>query len=119
MQGSTRIDLQKADQTFGRGDQFSLRLTDERRRRGWDVNSPYYVIEAEPKIMAEHSDIFNPYFIAFLAHFMDGYYTKYERLQKEANRVGKTVETLCEYESPLNTVVGGGVPARSTASVNP
>lgn len=113
------LDLQKPDQTFGRDNKFMLKLTDERRRRGWDLNSPYWVIEAEPKIMAEHSDIFNPYFVGFLTHFMDAFYTKFERLQAEAAEDDKTVSQVCTYEVPLNTIVGGGAPAGATASVAP
>jgi hypothetical protein len=118
MEGAARLDLQKADQTFGRDNKYTLKLTDERRRRGWDLNSPYWVIEAEPKIMAEHSDIFNPYFVGFLTHFMDAYYTKFERLQKAAGE-GKKVSDVCKYDVPLNTIVGGGAAARATASAAP
>jgi hypothetical protein len=115
MAGAASLDLQKADQTFGRGNKYTLKLTDERRRRGWDLNSPYWVIEAEPKIMAEHSDIFNPYFVGFLTHFMDAYYKKYERLEDEAGKDGKKVSQVCSYEVPLNTIVGG-VPATASAA---
>lgn len=114
-----RLDLQRADQTFGRDDKFTLKLTDERRARGWDLNSPYWVIEAESKIMAEHSDIFNPYFVGFLTHFMDAYYTKFERLRDEAKKDKKTPSQVCTYEVPLNTIVGGGAPATASAAPRP
>lgn len=91
------LDLSKASQEFGPGDRFTLRLTDERAARGWDVNSPYYVIEAEPKIMAEHSDIFNEYFIGFLFQFVDAYYRKYEAASKTPR---------CLYDAPENTIIG-------------
>lgn len=116
MAGAAGLDLQKADQTFGRDNKYTLKLTDERRRRGWDLNSPYWVIEAESKIVAEHSDIFNPYFVGFLTHFMDAFYTKYERLDDEAGKDGKKVSQVCDYKVPLNTIVGGGAPAPATAS---
>ena len=120
LEGRGVLDLQKTDQTFGRENKFTLRLTEDRRSRGWDVNSPYWVIEAEPIIMAEHSDIFNPYFVGFLTHFMDAYYTKYERLQDEAEKNGgKTVSEVCEYDAPLNTIVGGNAATRTTASSIP
>ena len=126
LRDAARIDLQKADNTFGRGSQFSLRLTDERRRRGWDLNSPYWVIEAEPKIMAEHSDIFNPYFVGFLSHFIYAYNMKYERLQKDERerakreeREPRSVGDVCDYEAPLNTIVGGNAAGRVTATLSP
>ena len=77
--GGTPLDLTKTEQSFGPENKFSLRLTNDRQARGWDVNSPYYVIEAEPKIIAEHSDIFNEYFVGFLTMFVDAYYTKFEK----------------------------------------
>ncbi|HEX8170178.1 MAG TPA: hypothetical protein VF824_06540 [Thermoanaerobaculia bacterium] len=103
--GGTRLDLQKASQSFGPGDKFTLSLTPQRQERGWDLNSPYYVIEAEPKIISEHSDIFNEYFVGFLAQFMDAYYTKYERLEKEH-------ALDCRYELPSGTIVGGTAAAK-------
>lgn len=91
----TPLDLSKTDQHFGANDKYSLKLTEARRKRGWDVNSPYMVIEAEPKIMAEHSDIFNEYFVGFLATFMDAYYQKFERPDRAP----------CQFTAPSGTQV--------------
>lgn len=99
--GGNPLDLAKTSQTFGPGNKFRLEVTGDRLRRGWDVNSPYMVIEAEPKIIAEHSDIFNEYFIGFLTYFMDAYYTKYEKYQKVNHHA-------CMYDKPLNTIVRSG-----------
>jgi hypothetical protein len=86
------IDLAKTDQRqdFGGGDKYILEPTAARKERGWDVNSPYFVIEAEPKIVSEHSDIFNEYFVGFLTMFVDAYYQKFEN---EENRP-------CQYKAP-------------------
>ncbi len=40
-------------------------LTEDRRRRGWDVNSPYIVVQTDKGVMTDHNDIFNPTLIAF------------------------------------------------------
>ena len=83
--GGPELDLLRLDQRqeFGEGSNYVLEPTDDRKRRGWDVNSPYLVVRTAPKIMAEHSDIFNEFFVGFLSQFMDAYYTKLERLEAE------------------------------------
>lgn len=55
------------------GPAYRLELTPERKARGWDENSPYYVIRTKKKIIAEHSDIFNPQFVGFLVNFINGF----------------------------------------------
>jgi hypothetical protein len=49
-----------------------FRLTDERIHRGWDVYSPYLVINTDAGVINEHSDIFNPIFVTFLAEYLGG-----------------------------------------------
>jgi hypothetical protein len=49
-----------------------FRLTEARRKRGWDVRSPYLVISADAGVINEHSDIFNPVFVTFLAEYLGG-----------------------------------------------
>ncbi len=86
------IDLAKTDQlqTFGRDNKYILKPTNARLARQWDVNSPYFVIEAEPKIVAEHSDIFNEYFVGFLTMFVDAYYQKFDNAENRP----------CQYTAP-------------------
>lgn len=67
-----------SDQSIGEG--VKLSLSDARRKRGWDVNSPYLVIEASEGIISEHNDIFNPVFVGFLQQFLRAYDKKYESL---------------------------------------
>jgi len=45
---------------------WSFGLTEDRLRRGWDVHSPYIVVQTDKGVMADHNDIFNPPLIAFV-----------------------------------------------------
>jgi hypothetical protein len=51
-------------------------IAPHRRKRGWDVNSPYLVVEASPGVISEHSDIFNPVFVGFLREYIGAYERK-------------------------------------------
>jgi len=55
-------------------------VTKRRLQRGWDSNSPYLVVQANKGIISEHSDIFNPTFVAFLRAYIHAYDQKYEAL---------------------------------------
>jgi hypothetical protein len=59
-----RIDSGEGVKEIGSNVKFGV--TAERRQRGWDINSPYLVVEANEGVIGEHSDIFNPVFVAFL-----------------------------------------------------
>jgi len=61
-------------------------VTRDRHARGWDPNSPYLVVQASKGVIGEHSDIFNPTFVAFLRAYINAYDQKYENLQPEAKR---------------------------------
>jgi hypothetical protein len=67
------FDRMKSDSTQTIADKYVLSLAPERQAQGWDRNSPYYTIRTTEKIAAEHSDIFNPEFVGFLANFISSY----------------------------------------------
>lgn len=64
-------------------------LTEDRRRRGWDVNSPYIVVQTDKGVMTDHNDIFNPTLIAFLRAYIEAYDKKYEALPEDVKRTMK------------------------------
>jgi hypothetical protein len=42
-------------------------------KRGWDLNSPYLVIQADKSVIDSHNDIFNPVFTEFLIRYIAAY----------------------------------------------
>lgn len=58
-------------QSFGK---LSFALNPRRlEKRGWDVNSPYLVVEADAGVIRNHNDIFNPVFTTFLVKYIAAY----------------------------------------------
>lgn len=43
------------------------------RCRGWDSSSPYVVIRTDERVIASHSDVFNPVLIGFLKEYLGAY----------------------------------------------
>lgn len=75
--GSNDLDLASKETTkYGK---MTFGPTVERLARGWDENSPYLVVQASPRVIDEHSDIFNPIFVDFLGKFIEAYVDKYEK----------------------------------------
>jgi hypothetical protein len=81
----TDFDRSKSDDTQEIAGRYVLTLAPERKARGWDTNSPYYTIRTTAKIAAEHSDIFNPEFVGFLANFISSYAGQKRNQCKAAN----------------------------------
>jgi hypothetical protein len=87
----TQLDLQMeamslASESAGQGDPgqekalMTLNLVDSRAKsRGWDLNSPYFVITTDESVIRAHSDIFNPVFTGFLRKFI----AAFERSKEE------------------------------------
>jgi hypothetical protein len=72
----------------------ALKLTPDRNCevgdncRGWDDSSPYFVIEADHRAIAGHSDVFNPTIIGFLSEYVSAYrqYREKPTLENEQYR---------------------------------
>ncbi|MFY9823634.1 MAG: hypothetical protein WAM82_19795 [Thermoanaerobaculia bacterium] len=84
---SVQLDSASGAQKIGGGLEFGL--TKERLRRGWDVNSPYLVVQTDKGVMSDHNDIFNPTFIAFLRAYIEAYDKKYDSLPEEVKQTMK------------------------------
>jgi hypothetical protein len=61
----------REDQTFADGKiKFGLA---PRHAKTWDVHSPFLVISTTGRVIAEHSDIYNPVFVSFLQKYIQAY----------------------------------------------
>ncbi len=79
-----QLDSSSGVRTIGGGLDFGL--TEDRLRRGWDVHSPYIVVQTDKGVMSDHNDIFNPTLIAFLRAYIQAYDTKYDELPGELKK---------------------------------
>jgi hypothetical protein len=84
--GAVEVQLTSSAGVEDIGGGLKFGLTQKRLERGWDTNSPYLVIQANEGVISEHSDIFNPSFVAFLRAYIDAYDQKYETLPPEVKR---------------------------------
>jgi hypothetical protein len=82
-----QLDSNSGARKIGGGLEFGL--TEDRLRRGWDVHSPYLVVQTDKGVMSDHNDIFNPTLIAFLRAYIQAYEKKYESLPEEVKRTMK------------------------------
>ncbi len=79
-----QLDSTSGARKIGGGLEFGL--TEDRLKRGWDVNSPYVVVQTDKGVMSDHNDIFNPTLIAFLRTYIEAYDRKYYALPEEVKK---------------------------------
>jgi hypothetical protein len=79
-----QLDSNSGVRKIGGGLDFGL--TEDRLRRGWDVHSPYIVVQTDKGVMSDHNDIFNPTLIAFLRAYIEAYDKQYDALPEEVKK---------------------------------
>jgi uncharacterized protein len=100
IQGNLQLDTREVQHL---GD-LTFAPTPERLKRGWDVNSPYLVVQANAGVISEHNDIFNPVLVRFLGKYINAYTAKYEKYD-----VARDIGEIDVVDTQFH-----GVPARFT-----